>query len=124
MSPFKTKNGSEWPVSFSAFLIGPAVPRGFFGGSSEYFTVNPLFGIRCCLTLYSVSWLTARIASLTLFLANRSKIHWSNGLLTIGKRVLGLVQLSGLNLVPNPPARHKGFINAKSPCCQAFIHSF
>jgi len=30
-------------------------------------------------------------------------------LLTMGKRVLGLVQLSGLSLVPNPHARIKAF---------------
>jgi len=30
--------------------------------------------------------------------------------LIIGNRVLGLVQLSGLNLVPKPPARIKAFI--------------
>jgi hypothetical protein len=46
MSPFKTKKGSEWPMSFSAFFMGPPVPRGFFGGSMEYFMRNPCFGIR------------------------------------------------------------------------------
>jgi len=43
MSPFKTMNGSSWPMSFSAFFIGPAVPRGFFGGSIENFIFKPLF---------------------------------------------------------------------------------
>jgi hypothetical protein len=46
MSPFKTKNDSEFPMSFSAFFIGPAVPRGVRGGSIEYFTFNPCLGMR------------------------------------------------------------------------------
>jgi hypothetical protein len=36
------------PMSFSAFFIGPPVPRGVFGGSIEYFMLSPHFGIRCC----------------------------------------------------------------------------
>jgi hypothetical protein len=51
-----------------------------------------------------------------LFLASLSKIHWSSGLFTIRKRVLGLVQLSGLNLVANPPARIKAF-SWRQPLC-------
>jgi hypothetical protein len=41
--------------------------------------------------------------------ASPSKIHCSNGLLTIGKRVLGLLQLNGLSLVANPPAKITAF---------------
>jgi len=41
--------------------------------------------------------------------AKRSKIHWSSGLLTIGKRVLGLAQLSGRSLVAKPPAKITAF---------------
>jgi hypothetical protein len=37
-------------MSFSAFFIGPPVPRGVFGGSTEYFMCNPCFGIRFCFT--------------------------------------------------------------------------
>jgi hypothetical protein len=51
-----------------------------------------------------------------LFLASLSKIHWRRGLLTIGKRVFGLVQLIGLNLVANPPARIKAF-SWRQPLC-------
>ncbi len=29
----------------------------------------------------------------------------------MGKSVLGLVQLNGLSLVPNPPARIRAFVN-------------
>jgi hypothetical protein len=53
--------------------------------------------------------LTANIASLMLSWARRWKIHSSKGLFTIGKSVLGRVQLRGLNLVPNPPASIKAF---------------
>ncbi len=61
--------------------------------------------------MYSaVCWLTASITSVMPSLASFSKIHCSKGLLIIGNRVLGLVQLSGLNLVPKPPARIKAFI--------------
>jgi hypothetical protein len=42
-------------------------------------------------------------------LDNLSKIHSSNGLLTIGKRVLGLEQLSGRSLVAKPPAKINAF---------------
>src|SRR5512139_277013 len=41
--------------------------------------------------------------------ASLSRIHSSNDLLTMGKSVLGLVQLSGLSRVPNPPARITAF---------------
>jgi hypothetical protein len=58
-----------------------------------------------------------------LFLASRSKIHWSSGLLTIENRVLGLVQLSGLSLVPNPPARIKAFSWRQPLCFQGLILS-
>jgi len=44
-----------------------------------------------------------------LFLASLSNVHCSRGLLTIGKRVFGLVQLIGLSLVPKPPARINAF---------------
>jgi hypothetical protein len=37
--------------------------------------------------------------------ASLSKVHCNRGLLTIGKSILGLVQLNGLSLVPKPPAR-------------------
>src|SRR4030042_830232 len=33
---------------FSVFFIGPPLPKGFLGGSSEYLTVSPLLGMRCC----------------------------------------------------------------------------
>ena len=49
------------------------------------------------------------MASSTPLLANPSKIHSSKGLLTIGKRVLGLAQLSGLSLVAKPPAKITAF---------------
>jgi hypothetical protein len=75
----------------------------------EYFMRNPCFGIRFCLMWKAVSPLTARIASLMLFLAILSRIHSRSGLLTMGKRVLGLVQLNGLSLVANPPARITAF---------------
>ena len=56
-----------------------------------------------------VSALTARMASSTPPSANRSKIHCSSGLLTIGKRVLGLEQLRGRSLVAKPPAKINAF---------------
>ena len=46
-----------------------------------------------------------------LFLASLSNVHCNNGLLTIGRRIFGLVQLNGLSLVPKPPARIKAFKN-------------
>lgn len=109
MSPFRTRNGSVCPMSFSACFIGPAVPRGVFGGSREYFMFSPCFGMCCCFMWNAVSLLTASMASLMLFLVSRSKVHWSRGLLSIGRRVLGLVQLRGLSLVANPPARINAF---------------
>jgi hypothetical protein len=51
------------------------------------------------------------MASSTSLLASLSKIHSSNGLLTIGKRVLGLEQLSGRSLVAKPPAKINPFSN-------------
>jgi hypothetical protein len=42
-------------------------------------------------------------------LAKCSKIHSSKGLLTIGKRVLGRLQLRGRNLVAKPPAKITAF---------------
>jgi hypothetical protein len=63
MSPFKTKKGSVWPMSFSAFFTGPPVPRGVFGGSMEYFIFNPCFGIRWFFMWNAVNPLTASIAS-------------------------------------------------------------
>jgi hypothetical protein len=96
-------------MSFSAFFIGPPVPRGVFGGSMAYFMLSPCLGIRWFFMWNAVSALTANIASLTLLLASLSKIHCSSILLTMGKRILGLVQLSGLSLVPDPPARIKAF---------------
>ena len=49
-----------------------------------------------------------------LFLASLSNVHCSKGLFIIGKRIFGLVQLIGLNLVPKPPAKIKAF-NKFSP---------
>ena len=43
------------------------------------------------------------------FRASLSNVHCNRGLLTIGKSILGLVQLNGLSLVPNPPARITAF---------------
>jgi len=43
------------------------------------------------------------------FLESLSMIHSTIGLLSTGNRILGLVQLNGLNLVANPPARIKAF---------------
>jgi len=55
-------------------------------------------------------------------LASLSKVHSSKVLLTIGNRILGLVQLSGLNLVPKPPARIKAF-NLFTVPMQILYHS-
>jgi hypothetical protein len=49
------------------------------------------------------------MAFLTPLAASRSKVHCSKGLFIIGKRALGLVHVSGLSLVPNPPMRIKAF---------------
>lgn len=109
MSPFKTKKGASWPMRFSAFFIGPPVPSGFFGGSREYVIFSPCLEGLYCFIATSVWKLIAIIASFTLFLASLSKVHSISGLLTIGKRILGLVQLNGLSLVPKPPARMTAF---------------
>jgi len=47
--------------------------------------------------------------SLTLCFASRSKVHCNSGLLVMGRRIFGLVQLNGLSLVPKPPARTTAF---------------
>ncbi len=110
MSPFMTRKSSLCPSSFSAFFTGPAVPKGVFTGSQEYFTCKPCFGIRACFMLRAVCWFTASMISVMPSWASFSKIHCSKGLLRIGKRVLGLVQLKGLRRVANPPARITAFI--------------
>lgn len=58
-----------------------------------------------------------------LFLARFSKVHCSKGLLSIGKSVLGLVQLSGLSLVASPPMRIRAFKEVFTvPRLQVYIH--
>ena len=53
--------------------------------------------------------LTASMASSTPLAANLSRVKSKRGMLATGKRSLGLVQLSGRNLVPNPPAKIRAF---------------
>ena len=86
------------------------MPSGFLAGSREYLTSSPFLGIFSSFIRASVWWLTASIASLISCVTSLSKVHWSNGLLSIGKRVLGRVQLNGLSLVANPPARISAFV--------------
>ncbi len=102
-------------MRFSAFFIGPPVPSGFFEGSREYVIFSPCFEGLYCFMATSVWRLTAIIASFILFLASLSKAHSISGLLTIGKRILGLVQLNGLSLVPKPPARMTAFKQVHRP---------
>ena len=87
------------------------MPSGFLGGSREYVTSSPFLGIFSSFIRASVWWLTARIASFTSCVMSLSKVHWRSGLLSMGNRVLGRVQLSGLSLVANPPARISAFIS-------------
>jgi hypothetical protein len=75
MSPFSTRKGSVCPMSFSAFFIGPPVPRGVLGGSIEYFMLSPCLGIRWFFMWKAVSPFTASIASLMSWLESRSNIH-------------------------------------------------
>ena len=99
------------------------MPSGFLGGSREYLISSPFLGIFCSLIRASVWWLTASMASLMSCVISLSKVHWSNGLLSMGKRLLGLVQLNGLSLVPNPPARISAFSLITSVLKWRFIWS-
>ena len=62
----------------------------------------------------SAIYLTAKVTPLIPVLANRSNVQSSKGLLRIGNRSFGLVQLRGLNLLPMPPARIIAFNLAHS----------
>ncbi len=53
--------------------------------------------------------LTASTTSFTPLAESLSRVKSRIGLLAIGKRSFGLVQLKGRSLVPNPPAKIKAF---------------
>ena len=102
MSPYITTNVSSSPYISWTNLIGPASPRGLIYSAYSILipmeSPDPYF----CL-IRSARYLTESTTSSILEFLTISRIQSSRGLSRIGRSDLGLVRVSGLSLVANPP---------------------